>query len=824
MKRTMQVILGLMLSAVFILLLCRGLDFSALRTACTNIWIPPLFLALLCFFLGYSCRVLRWRLMLKTEAPNLSFSRVQGPFYASIALNNLLPFRLGDLARLFAFNRYLGISLPLSFSSFVLERLLDLLMLIIFAGLGCLLGDIHLSALFGAVLPMLLFIAAAFITLLIFHPELYQRFLNVLFGVSVKLSPRLTDRFSTITDRVFNALVLTTHGQRTYLILLSILSWGFEGVVFFSCALALPGITSTLGVWAAFPAGTLSTLIPSAPGYIGTFDYFTALPLTLTGNNHASSVAFAVLAHALLWFPATICGGIFLIRTSLVGESSISNLARLRKSNLLEVRAVEVDSSPKSHEDIVSNKPDHCNNRSCANLSNAQTSKEDVIIVGAGFTGLCAAWELSKHGKKVTVLEATDHIGGLASSFKLTALQSEPLDCFYHHLFNNDTNALQLIEDLGLSDRIIRRPSNTGIFHDGRIYKLSTPMDLIKLSPLSFTDRIRLGLLTLRVRNIKDWRSLEDESATVWLKRLAGHKVYNTVWEPLLKGKFGPFAEQINAVWFWNKLKLRGGSRSKSGAEELIYLRGSFAALAEALRDKIEENGGQVHTSSPVDAITKTSDSGLWRAHCSSLNAENSCPKEKNGTTYELVAPSVLVTTALPIFASLIKDWAPQNYTDSLKRVNYIGNTCLTLELDRALSDIYWLNVADPSFPFVGVIEHTNFIPASEYGCHHIVYLSKYLPTNDPLFSLDTEEFFQYALPYLKRIYPDFNPVWVQAKHLHKAQYSQHIASLGYSKLIPTLRTPYAGLYLSSLSQIYPEDRGVNYAIREGLRIVELMS
>jgi len=322
---------------------------------------------------------------------------------------------------------------------------------------------------------------------------------------------------------------------------------------------------------------------------------------------------------------------------------------------------------------------------------------------------------------------------------------------------------------------------------------------------LPFPDRIRLGLLTLRARQVKDWKALESETAVDWLKRLGGETVYKVVWEPLLKGKFGPYAEQVSAVWFWNKLKLRGGSRGKGGEERLLYLRGSFARLAEATSDAITALGGTVLTSSPVETVEPT-EQGNWRV---------------SGGWGEIRSDRVILTTALPLVADMIVSWADPDYLQRLRRIKYLANVCLILRLDRSLSSTYWLNVNDTSFPYVGVIEHTNFESSALYGGDHVVYLSKYLPHTDALYQMSEEEVLAYSVPHLRRMFPAFEQNWIRNHHVWRARWSQPVVERNYSTLIPEHDGPKAGFYICSMAQIYPEDRGTNYAIREGNAIAE---
>jgi protoporphyrinogen oxidase len=216
-----------------------------------------------------------------------------------------------------------------------------------------------------------------------------------------------------------------------------------------------------------------------------------------------------------------------------------------------------------------------------------------AVIIGAGFCGLTAAYELAKHGIRVTVLEQELAIGGLAGSFIVNGIH---LEKFYHHWFTSDRYIIGLIHELGLSDQIVLRSTRTGMFYANTMFRLSSPLDVLKFDPLPLIDRIRLGLLALRVRGIRDWRKLENLSAARWLRETTGEKVYKVVWEPLLRGKFGVYAEDVSAVWFWSKLKLRGGSRSKGGGEQLAYYHGGFAALADRIAENIRLHGGTVRT------------------------------------------------------------------------------------------------------------------------------------------------------------------------------------------------------------------------------------
>lgn len=235
----------------------------------------------------------------------------------------------------------------------------------------------------------------------------------------------------------------------------------------------------------------------------------------------------------------------------------------------------------------------------------------------------------------------------------------------------------------------------------------------------------------------------------------------------------------------------------------LAYYRGGFAALADRLASEVAVLGADVRLST----------------HVRGLVVEDGRVRGVDTDDEIIDADAVIATPALPIVVDLVAPHAPEAWVASLRRIEYLANVCVVLELDRSLSDTYWLNVNDPGFPFVGVIEHTNFEPASTYGDRHIVYLSKYLPPSAELYRMPDERVLAYCVPHLQRMFPAFEREWVLGSHVWRARYSQPIVGRHYSRSIPSTETPIAGLFLSTMAQIYPEDRGTNYAIRDGRRI-----
>ncbi len=438
---------------------------------------------------------------------------------------------------------------------------------------------------------------------------------------------------------------------------------------------------------------------------------------------------------------------------------------------------------------------------------NASAREEyDVAIVGAGFTGLTAALELGRRGLKVCVVEASDRPGGLGGTFEFS--DGVELEKFYHHWFQSDTHIPELAREISMDKDIVSLASRTGMYFNSRIWKLSTPLDLMRFGALSLVDRIRLGLLVLQVRRVRDWRQIEPLSVREWLEPLCGRNVYSTVWEPLIDSKFSVFAEDIGAVWMWKKLVLRGGSRDKFGDEKLAYFKGGFGRLAQGLVNAIEEQGGKVEFGTEVTGATSQGDS------IASLTTAN---------VQTIEARKFLFTPAFPIIADILEKDADDAWLASLRRIHYLGNICLVLRLKHSLSDTYWLNVNDPGFPFVGVIEHTNFDTPEHYRGSHIVYLSRYIARDDPVWSHDDETYLAYSLEHLRRMFPEFNDGWIIDWKIWRADHAQPVIERNYSSLVPDQETPFDNAWISTMAQIYPEDRGTNYAVREGRNVARAM-
>jgi protoporphyrinogen oxidase len=435
----------------------------------------------------------------------------------------------------------------------------------------------------------------------------------------------------------------------------------------------------------------------------------------------------------------------------------------------------------------------------------------DIGIIGAGVTGLAAAYDLTKQGHAVTVYEARPYAGGLAAGFRDERWEW-PLDHFYRHWFASDDDIVRLIDELGARDRLFFPWPTTSIYHQGQLYPLDSPVPSLRFIPLSqlhrairvlqfaplpLVDRLRVGLVAFYLTLTRDWRPLEHVSADEWLRRAVGERAYDVWWKPLLISKFGEESYQdVNMAWMWARLYKRTAS--------LGYFVGGFQGFADLLVERVRAQGGQVRLGALVQAV-HPSGGGHLRLETEAGVAEHE---------------RVIATCSPQEMLGLVPD-LPPDYAAKLERLKSMGAVALVLALRRRLTEgHYWINLPKGGeFPFMGLVEHTNYISPEHYGGDHLVYCGDYLPPDHPYFDFSKEQLLETYLPGLVKINPDFRLDWVRDSWMFTERYAQPVPTLHHSRHIPSLKTGVPGLWMANMSQVYPWDRGTNYAVEMGRRV-----
>lgn len=423
----------------------------------------------------------------------------------------------------------------------------------------------------------------------------------------------------------------------------------------------------------------------------------------------------------------------------------------------------------------------------------------NIAIIGAGFTGLSAAYELTKQGHTVTVFERDAQPGGLAIGYQEKEWNWS-LEKHYHHWFTNDRFILELAREIG-HEVIIPRPQ-TNVYVDGNIYQLDSPLNLLRFPKLDMLTKLRMAVVLALLRYNPIWQPFEKIYAAPFLSKAMGKKAYKMLWEPQFKNKFGSYINDVSLAWFWARIKKRTSS--------LAYPEGGFLKFAEHLVSVIEKQGGEFHFETELielrdgKTITVTT-------------------KNKNGKKKIQTFDRAIVTLPSFLFVKTTPQ-LPSTYKNKLAKLKGLGATNLVLRLKQPFfkDKTYWLSVCDTTSPVMAIVQHTNLIDKKNYNNEHIVYLGNYVPADHPYFSMDERTMLKAFDPFLKKINPTYHKNLIGMK-LFKAPFAQPIIPVNYSKMLPPMKTPLPNVILANIEQVYPWDRGTNYAVELGQKAARLI-
>jgi len=434
------------------------------------------------------------------------------------------------------------------------------------------------------------------------------------------------------------------------------------------------------------------------------------------------------------------------------------------------------------------------------------TTRTRTAIIGAGVAGLVAAYDLARAGHHVTIYEAADGVGGLAAGFKAPHWDWS-LERFYHHWFATDKHMLGLIDELGWSDQVLFPRPYTVVYFKGKFYPLDSYVEAAKFTIRNFSpvDLVRFGAVGVYLRLTPWWKPLEKVTADAWMRRWVGPRVYDTLWKPLIVGKFGEEnLGVVNMAWLWARLHAR--------TTRLGTFVGGFQAFLDRLAGVVRSQGVEIRLGCPVAGIRQLKDGP---GNTARLAVETSAGAE----TYD-----ALISTSSPALMARLAPDLPDSYSRSLRELRSMGAVVLVVTLKQRMSKYYWHNLPkEAGFPFLALVEHTNFMGPEHYGGDHIIYCGDYLNTDHEYFTLSKEQLLARFLPALKRVNPDFDISWVKESWLWKTPYAQPVPPVNHSKNIPPLRTPVPGLYFASMSQVYPWDRGTNFAVEIGRKVAKMV-
>ena len=428
-----------------------------------------------------------------------------------------------------------------------------------------------------------------------------------------------------------------------------------------------------------------------------------------------------------------------------------------------------------------------------------------IAVVGGGVGGGAAARRLAMAGHDVTLIERSSALGGLVVSF---AVEGTPLECFYHHIFPHEHEIIGLINELGLGPKLDWFTSTMGVLIDGKVWPFTSPLHLLQFKPLPFIDRIRTGIGALVLGRWKDWQKLDGRPARDWMAKYTSRRAAELVWDPLLGAKFGSAAPNVPAAWMWGRFQQRAAAR-KNGGELLGYMRGGFKQVFDALDANLRKLGVDVRLNTAVDGLEITAENGKPRVTGVRMGDET------------LEVDDVLFSGTLAGLLPLVpEEWRDPKWSN----IGALGVECVILEMDRPLTQTYWTNVCDPNLPFGGIIEHTNMLPASDYGGRTVVYLSRYFTLDEPLASADAKATADDWVDALEKHFAPFDRAHLLKVSPFKTMYAAPLVTLGYKAKIPSMKTHIDGLTISTTAQIYPQDRGMSEAVRTGLLAADVVA
>jgi protoporphyrinogen oxidase len=420
-----------------------------------------------------------------------------------------------------------------------------------------------------------------------------------------------------------------------------------------------------------------------------------------------------------------------------------------------------------------------------------------IAVIGGGFTGLGTAFFLQKFLPKanIKIYESSNKVGGLASGFRLEGWEWS-IEHFIHHWFETDCTVFDIAREIGLQNKLILKKTKSSCFYNGKIAQFDSAISALRFPFLGLFDRIRMGFIIMWLKFDNNFRKYEKITSYDFLKKYAGKNILEIIWWPLFKGKFGKHADKINAAWFWGRIH----SRSK----RLGYIEGGFQNFLDNLVSYLKKNNVTICLNSSVNNINK----------------KNNLFEINNGKNIEYY-DYVVITTPLSIALKTYR--FPSKYIEKYSRLDSIGSQYFLLELSESFLDdgTYWLNVNEEGFPFMMVAEHTNFIDRKHYGGKHIIWVGKYLDYEDKLWEMEEKELLELTCTYLKKINSKFSKDWICRSSFIRARDTQPIVTTNQSAMIPEIKTPINGIYLSTMSQIYPWDRGTENALILGKKTSE---
>ena len=427
-----------------------------------------------------------------------------------------------------------------------------------------------------------------------------------------------------------------------------------------------------------------------------------------------------------------------------------------------------------------------------------------IAILGGGFTGLTAAYYLTKEGHQVTVMEKEKVLGGLAAGFKGNDWNWH-LERAYHHLFASDHDILNFAKEIGFNGIYFSKPIPSSLFIVNKNLlscPLDTPLDLLKFPLLGLVDKFRAGTVILFLKLSPFLPMYQKMTSEEFLKKSMGINVWNRLWKQLFRGKFGIYVGIISSSFIWARINKR--------TKALGYINGGFQSFINFIENRLRSLWVTVLTGCEIKRITKQG--GKFKIDCHSREGGN--PEDNK---YDVV----ISTLPTPVLSKLTSNIFSKEYLSHFNKLKYLHAITLILETDNPILDqTYWLNICTEKIPFMILAQHTNFSDKKNYNNHHLAYVGWYVDRDSKLLKMDKNEILKLVNPSLIILNSKF---LILNSFLFKAPFAQPIFDQNFVKNMPTFKTPNKNFFIANLDMTYPYDRGTNYAVKLGKQVSELI-
>jgi protoporphyrinogen oxidase len=411
-------------------------------------------------------------------------------------------------------------------------------------------------------------------------------------------------------------------------------------------------------------------------------------------------------------------------------------------------------------------------------------ARPHVGIIGGGMLGLGLASQLEKSGHRVTVFEAAPTLGGLAAA---DGIGDVTWDRFYHVTLLSDSYLRELLDEIGLGDRLRWRTTRTGFFTGGRLVSMSSALDFLMFPPLGLFAKARLGWTIFHASRVTDPAPLEQVTVVDWLTRLSGRSTVERIWLPLLRSKLGENYRLASAAFIWAIIaRLYAARRSGLKREMFGYVEGGYDSVLAHLRSALESRGIEIVCGRPAADV---------RGDASGSEVRFADGTSRRFDAVVLTVPCGRVAAICPQLTSAERE--------RLQKVVYQGVVCPSLLLARPLADYYVTNITDPGIPFTGVIEMTALVDPASFGGRSLVYLPRYLAQDDPTWKRGDDDLVAETVATLARMYPQFRQSDVLASRVARVREVHAISTIDYSRsLLPPLKTSVDNVFVVNSAQI----------------------